>query len=69
MYRNRHLALRAAGAVLAGVVFAGASPAVAQSPSPTLSFDVPCASPASGLGFSGTGYTPGGEVDLLFAGR
>jgi hypothetical protein len=67
MRRSRRTALRTAGAVLAGVVLGGAVPAGAQSPSPTFTFDVPCASPASGLGFSGTGYTPGGEVNLLFA--
>ena len=57
---------RIAGVALIGAVLAGAVPASAQSPSPTFTFDVPCASPASGLAFSGTGYTPGGEVALLF---
>ena len=64
---GRRSVARAIGAGLAGLALAG--PAAAQSPAPTFAFDVPCASPASGLGFSGTGYTPGGEVDLLFVGE
>jgi len=37
-----------------------------QGPKPTLTFDQPCYSPGDRMGFSGTGYTPGGAVRLFF---
>ena len=59
--------VRIIGAGLAGLALAAAVPAAAQSPAPTFAFDSECASPASALNFTGSGYTPGGEVSLLFA--
>jgi hypothetical protein len=54
------LALAATGALLAG------PPAVAQAPQPTLQFDQPCYTSEQPMGFTGAGYTPGGEVDVYF---
>jgi hypothetical protein len=53
-----------AAAVAALAVLA---PAAVAHAAPTLSFDQPCYSPGDGMGFSGSGYTPGGAVDLLFS--
>ena len=33
---------------------------------PTLTFDRPCYSPGDTMRFSGTGYTPGGAIEMLF---
>jgi len=43
-----------------------AQAAAAQSPPPTLQFDRDCYAADQPMGFSGTGYTPGGQVELLF---
>ncbi len=61
MTRCRPIALAAlaAGGALA-------STAAAQSP-PTLQWDRPCYAEDQRMVFSGTGYTPGGPVDLLFS--
>jgi hypothetical protein len=55
--------------LLAAVVAALAvlAPAAVAHAAPTLSFDQPCYSPGDGMGFSGSGYTPGGEVNLFFS--
>jgi len=34
---------------------------------PTLAFDQPCYSPGDRMGFDGAGYTPGGEVNMIFS--
>ena len=61
MTRSRPIALAAlaAGGALA-------STAAAQSP-PTLQWDRPCYTEDQRMVFSGTGYTPGGPVDLMFS--
>jgi hypothetical protein len=38
----------------------------AQAPQPTLSFDQPCYSAGDTMGFSGAGYTPSGEINVIF---
>jgi hypothetical protein len=43
------------------------SPAVAQTPQPTLQFDRTCYTEHMEGSFTGTGYTPGGAVNLVFA--
>ena len=58
--------------LLAAVVAACAAimPAAAwaqDGPTPTVTFDRPCYSPGDRMTFSGTGFTPGGEVELLFS--
>jgi len=51
-------------AVVAAATLAPA--AAAQSPTPTLTWDRPCYTEDQPMVFTGTGYTPGGEVNLLF---
>ena len=43
------------------------APAAASAQQPTLQWDRPCYTEDQRMVFSGTGYTPGGEVDLLFS--
>jgi hypothetical protein len=57
-------AAAALGVVLAAVP---ASHAAAQTPPPTLEFDRACYAEHMPAVFTGTGYTPGGDVDLLFS--
>jgi hypothetical protein len=52
-------------AVLAATA-ALAPAAAAQTPPPTLQFDRECYTEDQQMAFSGTGYTPGGRVDLWF---
>jgi hypothetical protein len=52
-------------AVVAAAVAALISAAPAQA-APTLAFDKPCYSQGDEVKFSGTGYTPGGAVQLIF---
>ena len=55
--------------LLAAVVaaFAALMPAAAWAQAgPTLTFDQPCYSPGDTMTFSGTGFTPGGAVNLFF---
>jgi hypothetical protein len=59
---TRRLAL----AAVAAATFAPAAAAAAQSPTPTLTWDRPCYTEDQPMVFTGTGYTPGGEVNLLF---
>jgi hypothetical protein len=59
MTRRRPIAL----AVVAAATLAPA--ASAQAPQPTLAFDRECYTEDQRMVFSGTGYTPGGRVDLL----
>jgi hypothetical protein len=61
MTRRRPIAL---AAVAAAVTLAPA--ASAQTPQPTLNFDRPCYTEDQEMGFTGTGYTPGGPVNLHF---
>jgi hypothetical protein len=44
-----------------------AAPAAALAQQPTLQFDRSCYTDDQNMGFTGAGYTPGGQVDLLFA--
>lgn len=56
--------------LLAAVVAACAAimPAAAWAQAnPTLAFDKPCYSPGDPVGFTGAGYSPNGDVSLLFA--
>jgi hypothetical protein len=53
-------------AVLAATVVL-APAAAAQSPPPTLAWDRECYTEHQPMTFSGTGYTPGGEVELEFS--
>lgn len=55
------LALAATGALMTGPA------ALAQAPQPTLQFDRACYTENQPMHFTGAGYTPGGEVNLLFA--
>jgi hypothetical protein len=61
-----HLSRAAAalGALLAAVT---TSEAAAQTPTPTLQFDRACYTEHMDAGFTGAGYSPGGEVNLLFS--
>jgi hypothetical protein len=52
-------------AVLAAT--AALAPAAASAQQPTLQWDRPCYTEDQPMVFSGTGYTPAGEVNLLFA--
>ena len=54
--------------LLAAVVaaLAALTPAAAAHAAPTLSFDKPCYSAGDTMSFSGTGYTPGGAVQVMF---
>jgi hypothetical protein len=57
--------------MLAAVVaaFAAIAPAAALAQggqSPTLTFDQPCYSPGDQMAYSGSGYTPGGPIQMLF---
>jgi hypothetical protein len=61
MTRCRPIAL---AGVAAAVALAPA--AAAQAPQPTLQFDRPCYTEDQQMVFSGTGYTPGGPVELSF---
>lgn len=61
MTSRRPLAL----AVAAAAVLAPA--ASAQAPRPTLQFDRSCYTEDQPMAFTGTGYTPGGEVNLWFS--
>jgi hypothetical protein len=53
--------------VLAASVAALTVPAAAQAQHPTLQFDRPCYTEQQDMRFTGADYTPGGQVDLLFA--
>jgi len=64
MPRCRPVALAVVAVLAAGGTLA--SSAAAQSP-PTLQWDRPCYTEDQRMVFSGTGYTPGGPVDLLFS--
>jgi hypothetical protein len=55
--------LRAAAAIAAGVIAMPASAAAA----PTLQLDRPCYTPGEDITFTGTGYTPSGNVNLFFS--
>src|SRR5215210_4368669 len=61
MTRRRPIALASAAAAVAL-----APVAAAQAPQPTLTFDRPCYTEDQRMAFSGTGYTPGGPVELSF---
>ena len=56
--------MRAVGAIGA---LALAAPAAAAAQQPTLQFDRGCYTDGQDMAFTGAGYTPGGQVDLLFA--
>jgi len=48
-------------------VLAVLTPAAIAQAAPTLSFDQPCYSPGDDMTFSGTGYTPNGQVNIFFS--
>jgi hypothetical protein len=54
------------GAVGAISALALAVPAAALAQQPTFQFDRGCYTDSQEIGFTGAGYTPGGQVDLLF---
>jgi len=55
------------GAVVAIGALALTAPTAALAQQPTLQFDRGCYTERQDMGFTGAGYTPGGQVDLLFA--
>ena len=61
----RAIRLPALAALAASATLAPA--AVAQAQQPTLQFGQPCYADGQPADFTGSGYTPGGEVDMLFS--
>ena len=58
-------AARACGLLLTAAL---AVPALATA-APTVTADLPCYSPGQPIGLSGAGYTPAGDVGLIFSAR